>query len=206
MAGPAYRIETQRLVLRCWQPADAPLVHAAIAASREHLAPWMAWAEASAATSIPERVAWLRSQRAAFDRDEEYVYGILDPSETSVLGAAGLHRRSGPWGLEIGYWIHADHVRRGYASEAAAALTRVAFEVNEVDRVEIHCAVGNEASAGIPRKLGYQLEATLRRRLLDGSGELVDARVFVLHADEYRALPLGAAPLRAFDAAGARLV
>ena len=31
--GPAYRIHTQRLVLRCWQPTDAPLLKAAIDAT-----------------------------------------------------------------------------------------------------------------------------------------------------------------------------
>ena len=43
--GPAYRIHTQRLVLRCWQPTDAPLLKAAIDANLEHLRPWLPWAQ-----------------------------------------------------------------------------------------------------------------------------------------------------------------
>jgi RimJ/RimL family protein N-acetyltransferase len=43
--GPAYRIHTQRLVLRCWHPTDAPLLKAAIDASLEHLRPWLPWAQ-----------------------------------------------------------------------------------------------------------------------------------------------------------------
>jgi hypothetical protein len=39
--GPAYRIHTHRLVLRCWQPTDAPLLKAAIDVNLEHLRPWM---------------------------------------------------------------------------------------------------------------------------------------------------------------------
>jgi len=38
--GPAYRIHTSRLVLRCWHPQDAPLLKAAIDTNLEHLRPW----------------------------------------------------------------------------------------------------------------------------------------------------------------------
>ena len=54
------------------------------------------------------------------------------------IGGSGLHQRIGPNGIEIGYWIHVDHVRRGYASEVSAALTEVAFTVDGIERVEIH--------------------------------------------------------------------
>lgn len=36
-----YRIETARLVIRCYDRADAPLLKAAVDASVEHLRPWM---------------------------------------------------------------------------------------------------------------------------------------------------------------------
>ena len=43
--GPAYRVETERLVIRCWQPQDAALAKEAIDASREYLREWMPWAD-----------------------------------------------------------------------------------------------------------------------------------------------------------------
>lgn len=43
--GPAYRIHTRRLVLRCWEPRDAPLLMAAIAVNLEHLRPWLLWVQ-----------------------------------------------------------------------------------------------------------------------------------------------------------------
>ena len=39
-----YRIVTERLVLRCYDPTDAPLLKAAIDGSLEHLRAWMPWA------------------------------------------------------------------------------------------------------------------------------------------------------------------
>ena len=41
---PPYRIETDRLTIRCWEPRDAPLLKQAVDASLDHLRPWMPWA------------------------------------------------------------------------------------------------------------------------------------------------------------------
>ena len=42
--GPAYRIVTPRLVIRCWDPRDAQLAKEAIDSSLDHLRPWLPWA------------------------------------------------------------------------------------------------------------------------------------------------------------------
>ncbi len=162
-----YRIHTSRLVLRCWNPADAPLLQAAINASIAHLRPWMPWA-ANEPTDLATKVALLRRFRGEFDLDKDYVYGIFDRTETAVLGGTGLHTRAGAGALEIGYWVHADHIHRGIATETAAALTRAAFELANVRRVEIHCDAANTRSAAVPRKLGFVHEATLRQQSVVG--------------------------------------
>src|SRR5690606_30691199 len=109
--------------------------------------------------------------------------------ETVVLGGTGLHRRVGDGALEIGYWIRADRVGRGLATEVTAALTRVAFELHHVNRVEIRCDPVNHRSAAIPCKLGYTHEATLRQRIADANGKLRDAMVWTLLESEYPASP-----------------
>ena len=62
---------------------------------------------------------------------------------------------AGPGVLEIGYWVHAGHTRKGFATEIASALTTAAFTVPDIDRVEIHHDKANIASSGIPRRLGF---------------------------------------------------
>ena len=42
--GPAYRIVTSRLVIRCWDPKDAPMLKNTMDLNVEHLKPWMNWA------------------------------------------------------------------------------------------------------------------------------------------------------------------
>lgn len=74
-----------------------------------------------------------------------------------VAGGCGLHHRVGHGGLEIGYWTHPSFLRQGIASRATRTLTAAAFTIPEITHVEIHHDKANEASAGVPRKLGYHL-------------------------------------------------
>lgn len=203
--GPAYRIHTERLVLRCWTPADAPLIHAAIIESLEHLRAWLPWAlyEPEALTDKVER---LRRYRGDFDLDRDYVYGIFDRDETQVLGSTGLHTRLGRGVREIGYWIHKDHVNQGLATEVSAALTQVAMVIDQVQRVEIHCDPQNHASASVPRKLGFTHEATLRHRAVTSAGKLRDTMVWTLLAAEYPGSPSAHREIEAYDACGERMI
>ncbi len=94
--------------------------------SIDHLRPWMPWVHAEP-TSLDEKVALLRRFRGAFDLGQDFVYGVFSADGTRVVGGAGLHPRAEPGTLEIGYWIRADSVRQGYATELTAALARVAL-------------------------------------------------------------------------------
>jgi RimJ/RimL family protein N-acetyltransferase len=203
--APAYRIVTSRLVLRCWHPADAPLLAEAVTASVEHLRPWMPWVHAEP-EELEARVQRLRGFRAQFDTDRDYVYAIFTPDEREVVGGTGLHARVGADALEIGYWIGARHVGSGYATEAAAALTRVGFEIHGLQRMEIRCDPANQRSASVPRKLGYTHEATLRANARAVDGGMRDTMVWSLLRPEYAGSPSAAARLQAFDAAGRTLL
>ena len=204
---PPYRIESDRLLIRCWDPRDAPLLKDAVDSSLEHLRAWMPWAHAEP-QPLSEKVELLRRFRGSFDLGRDFVYGIFSPDESEVVGGTGLHTRIGDDAFEIGYWIRSSRVRQGFATEAVAALTRVAFEVCGVERVEIHVEPANTASLGIPRTLGYREEAILRRRLppYGESAERRDEAVFVLFDDELAATPSAAVSVAAYDGAGDRLL
>jgi RimJ/RimL family protein N-acetyltransferase len=163
----------------------------------------MPWAEQI--ESLDDHALKLRRFRASFDMAHDFIYGIFDRDERAVLGGSGLHPRLGPRAREIGYWIHVDHVRQGLGTEAAGALTRVAFEVDDVDRVEIHCDPKNAASARVAEKLGYRHETTLRRRLITNGREPRDTMVWVLFANEYPTSPAASQPIEAWDAVERKL-
>jgi RimJ/RimL family protein N-acetyltransferase len=205
LAGPAYRIQSARLVIRCWNPADAALLKSAVDDSIEHLLPWMPWAK-NEPQEIEQKFALLRQFRGKFDLGQDFVYGIFNREETRVLGGTGLHTRLGEKAREIGYWIHKDFTNQGLATETAAALTKVAFEVDHVDRVEIHCDSRNIRSAAVPRKLGFLHEATLHNRQLDTDGKPRDTMIWTLFAQDYPNSPAVAALIEAFDVANRRIL
>ncbi|HMI29927.1 MAG TPA: GNAT family protein [Gaiellaceae bacterium] len=200
---PPYRIVTERLVLRCWEPRDAPLLKEAVDSSIDHLLPWMPWA-AHEPQSLEEKVALLRQFRGKFDLGQDFTYGIFTRDEQRVVGGTGLHTRIGDEAFEIGYWIRASRAGEGLGTESTAALTRVAFELTDVDRIEIRCEPENERSRAIPRKLGYLEEATLRRRLRQP--EPRDVVIYSLFRSDFAASPSAAAAVEAYDAAGTRVL
>jgi RimJ/RimL family protein N-acetyltransferase len=205
----AYRIETSRLVMRAWSPDDASQLERAQRESRSHLLPWAEWAKKIEGETLDEIIDKLREWRAQIDRAENFRYAVIDKATAVIVGAAGMNpRRAGVGGTEIGYWVHVDWLRRGIATEMAGALTRVAFDVLGLRFVEIRTARSNHASAGIPKKLGFVLEGTLRERTETTSTNAGydDVLVFCMLDREYAASSLRRElALTAFDAAGRKL-
>jgi RimJ/RimL family protein N-acetyltransferase len=201
--NPAYRIETKRLVIRCYDPADAPLLAESVTESLEHLRPWMPWVYAEP-EPLAEKIERLKRFRGMFDLGQNFVYGIFNPEGTKLLGGTGLHPRLGEHELEIGYWIHRDYINQGFVTETTMALVKVAFEIVCVHRIEIHCDPGNLASAAIPRKLGFTHEGTLRAKtpFLD---RWSDSMIWGLLENEYPDSPSAKAEIKVFDADGRQI-
>jgi RimJ/RimL family protein N-acetyltransferase len=189
---------TERLVLRCYEPEDAPLVKEAIDSSLDHLREFMdwAWAAPEPLEVIEERLA---SFRERFEAGQDWVFGLFSGDESEYLGGTGLHPRAGPEALEIGYWVRASRLREGLATEAAGALTRVGIERCGARRVEIRVDPANGASLGIPAKLGYARRGMLARGLppVKPGGERRDVVIFALLAEELAGSPCAAVAVEA---------
>jgi RimJ/RimL family protein N-acetyltransferase len=145
------------LLLRQMEPDDAVAIAAAVGNSLEHLRPWMPWATEDAADHR-NQLARIVEAGEMWAAGSDFIYLMMAGDGRTLVGTIGLHRRVGDGGIEIGYWVSVDHLRRGYATEAARAMTSVALGLPGVRRVEIHCDEANVASAAVPRKLGYRLD------------------------------------------------
>lgn len=203
--GPAYRIVTPRLVIRCWNPEDAPLMKTAVEANVDHLLPWLPFAR-NEPEELQVKIERFRRWRSRFDTDAEYVYGIFDPGEMRVIGGTGLHKRVGDQAYEIGYWIDHEMINQGLATEVSAALVKAAFEIMDARRVEIHCDPLNHRSAAVPRKLGFIHEATLRERHQTTEAEWTDLMVWSIFAADYPDSPAHKLQIQAFDAANRQIL
>jgi ribosomal-protein-serine acetyltransferase len=153
--SPPERVSVGPVTIRRWVDADAAPLHALILANLDHLRPWMAWIAAEP-LSLSERGAKIGEWTRRWDEGVDFPYAIADRSG-GLLGGCGLHRRSGPAGLGVGYWVRGDRVGQGIATRAVAALVEAAFSIDGVDHVEIRHDVANVASRRVPEKNGFEL-------------------------------------------------
>lgn len=156
------RIALDEVVLRRFDPTDAPALARAMRESYDHLHPWLAWATTEGVTETgARRFIEIAQSQLAVGTDANFgVFASSGDAEATgpvVLGGCGLHDRVGPGALEIGYWLHVEATGRGLMTRVVGALTELALDRLGCRRVEIHTDVANTASAAVPRRLGYTL-------------------------------------------------
>ncbi|MBX6357298.1 MAG: GNAT family N-acetyltransferase [Micromonosporaceae bacterium] len=149
---PPATIDAGAVVLRRWEPEWAEVAAAAVQASLAELAPFMPWATGDYNADTARAFAAASAEQ--WRKGEAFEYAVFTP-EGELVGSCGLMTRMGPGTLEIGYWIHSAHTRRGYASQAAAALARVGLSLPGIERVVIRHDAANVGSAAVAAKAGF---------------------------------------------------
>lgn len=199
-----HRIETARLVLRCYEASDAEEMSRVITASRHYLSPWMPWAR-DEPISPEDRAELLERFIRDYNEGTDFVMGIFLSETGAYVGGTGLHTRLGEGILEIGYWIAADQQRNGYVTEAAHALTHVAIDFAGAERVEIHHVPTNLHSRAVPERLDYTYEGR-HQTLMPGVEGLEATDIWFATEDNLETGLLASIQRpRLFDAAGASL-
>lgn len=150
MKPPPARIETERLVLRMYEEDDIPAFAELLESSRGLYAAFLSF------FYDEEPATRVRRSRAQFLTGESFAYVAF--AGDRLIGGCGLLPRIGPGALEIGYHVRADATGNGYATEMAAALIDIAFDVCGVDRIELHIHPENMASIRVAGRLGVPYE------------------------------------------------
>ncbi len=172
-------LATARLVLRPFEPADAPEVRR-LAGERDI---------ASMTLTIPhpyepgQAESWIRTHAGLYEAGEGIVFAIARKEDRRLVGATGLRIDQRNLQAEIGYWIGRPYRRNGYASEAAAALVRHAFNGLGLRRVIAHHFARNPASGRVLEKIGMTREGLLRQHILKWD-RFEDVVIFGILAEE----------------------
>jgi RimJ/RimL family protein N-acetyltransferase len=176
------RLETPRLILRPIAAADGPAIYEYM--SDPIVTRWLpeGCLDAAQARAFARRNAG-RSARAV---------AVIDRERDQLIGHMPFHPWFGPATQEIGWVIASTHQGRGYATEAARALTDFAFGVLRRHRLVATCQPENTASWRVMEKLGMRREAHFRRALHQKTGEWWDEYFYALLADERPAASSGA--------------
>ena len=168
--------------LKLLEERHAEAAFAVVDRNRAYLREWLPWVDPT--TSPEDTRAFIKTTLQQFANNEGFAAGIWCDGE--YIGTIGFHKVD--WlnrKVELGYWLAEAFQGRGIITDACRAMIDYAFDEWKLNRVEIHCAPANTKSCAIPRRLGFQLEGTLREgQLLNGKG--VDTCVFGMLAREWK--------------------
>jgi RimJ/RimL family protein N-acetyltransferase len=165
------RFVTPNFILRTYFPGDGEKMSEAVNSSYEHLSVFMAWAKEH--QSAEESEGLVRTFRAKYLTNEDFVIGIFSPDESQLLGGTGYHLREGPLqfgNAEIGMWIRASEAGKGLGTAVLNALVQWGFTEWGWNRLAWKCDINNVASQRTAEKAGFTLEGTLRKHLPNHHG------------------------------------
>jgi RimJ/RimL family protein N-acetyltransferase len=172
-------LQGERVIVRPYRKEDAQALYEAVAESRDHLRPWLPFADEH--QSVEESLDWIIHQEVEWLLREQLPLSVWERTSGRFLGGTGIHPHN--WetrSFEIGYWLRASATGHGYITEAARLLTDYLFTKLEATRVEIRCDERNTSSAAIARRLGYVQEGRLRNDRPGSDGTLRNTLVFSL--------------------------
>jgi [ribosomal protein S5]-alanine N-acetyltransferase len=120
-----------------------------------------------------------RHQQLALD-DLVYVFGIFNKHTEQHLGNIDLstiRRGEYQWAI-LGYEIHNQHWKQGFAKEAVRASLVAGFEKLHYQRIEALINLDNQASIALAQSVGMQKEC-IRRGFLYENEQWVDHLIYV---------------------------
>ncbi len=179
----AAAIETDRLLLRPFRPADLDDVYAL--RSRPDVVRYL-YGGVLTRVEVQDLLTKRALQTRLRDDGDALALAVERRADNRVIGDVNLWLRSRPHRQgEIGFVFHPDAQGHGFAQEAATALLAVAFDQLGLHRVSGRTDARNTASAALLRRLGMQQEAHLRHNELF-KGQWGDELIFALLEDEWR--------------------
>jgi len=129
-------------------------------------------------TSLSETEQMLASMLDGIESGAVMRWGIVTKASSDLIGTIGFHNRAPRHRrAEVGYEIHPDYWRHGYASEALQAALSYAAQTGEMERVGAIVFTENVESQHMLEKNGFSREGTLRRYMRQG-GRAHDVHVY----------------------------
>jgi RimJ/RimL family protein N-acetyltransferase len=177
-------METARLTIRPGTPEDVDAVYDL--RTLPEVSRWIPISSAfpredfAALYRSPERLPWF----LVVEHEGSMVGELLLKVEDSYAQVEVREAAAGTV-AEIGWVIHPDHQRQGFATEAVMRLLEHCFAERGLHRVVAEAFAGNQATAGLAPRVGFRLEATHLRAALHRTEGWVDTVTYAILAEEW---------------------
>jgi RimJ/RimL family protein N-acetyltransferase len=170
------RLADDRLVVRPFQPGDAPAVRAAC--DDPDVAHWIH--RLPTPYSLDDAQAFIADARHRLLSGERARLAVADAQTGELLGSVSLDLFPDRQAGEIGYWVKREARRNGVALAAARLVIAWAFGAVGLERLELLTYPGNVASQALAGRLGFARECLLRGFLPPEAGKSREGRVLPL--------------------------
>jgi len=166
-----------RLELRQLEQADSLDIFNTINSQREYLGKWLPFVEFTKKHEYTEGFV-LAAVNAPKDRFEQIFTIRLENEFVGIIGFKSTDQTNRK--TEIGYWLSEPFQKQGIVTRSVEKLCNFAFSEQNINRIQIKCAVGNIVSSNIPKKLGFEFEGIERDGELLTGGIYTDLEVYSL--------------------------
>jgi ribosomal-protein-serine acetyltransferase len=155
----------------------------ALGAGRDYVSKYLPWMSAYNVEDDHARgYNTRRNERDNFDGSGHYI--IEYKGEFAGTVGFGSHNRNN--GAEIGYWLRQDLQGRGIMTRSVEAVITMLIVDVGIHRVTIRAATSNLPSRGIPERLGFHYEGTMRGASYVNN-EYMDLEIYSMIDHEWRA-------------------
>ncbi len=113
----------------------------------------------------------------------EWVWALTLPHADVLFGTIGLLPDDRGEAAELGYWLGPDVWGKGFATEAAMAVTRFAFDTLGLARLTSGHAIDNPASGRVLTKLGFRETGRKMQPCLAVGTEIPSVRMLLHRQD-----------------------
>lgn len=154
-----YQID-EHLELRLVEKRHAQTIYDLCDQNREHIGEWLPWIEDT--QSVDDTLAFIDRAMEQYGKNDGFQAGIWYNNQ--LVGMIGyLYWNFNDKETEIGYWLAKDATGHGIMTRCTRVLVDYAINTLALNRVVIQCAVGNEKSCAVAKRLGFTHEGILRQ-------------------------------------------
>ncbi|WP_223068935.1 GNAT family N-acetyltransferase [Paenibacillus caui] len=155
-------LHTERLLLRSFEPTDAPAVQELAG----HID--VARTTLSIPHPYPDGAAeyWIKGTGTRAEEGSGYAFAIVHKENLELMGCMGLNVSKPHSRGELAYWVGKPFWGCGYGTEAAKAVAAFGFDRLGLNKIYAAAMTDNPASSNIMKKLGMSLEGEFKQHIV----------------------------------------
>ncbi len=175
---------SEQIKLVLIKESDAEQIFKMVENQRIYLGRWLPFVQYT--KSVEDTLSFISSVLSTPEEIREMIFCIyFDDIFVGLISLKFNANDNSNRKTEIGYWISEFFQGKGIVTNCTKSLVDLAFDKLNYNRVQIRCAVGNQKSNNIPKRLGFTFEGIERDGELRADNVFTDLEVYSMLKKEW---------------------